>query len=91
MESLERFLKEDPSIFSKILALALLLLGICLMVGALKDWNWLYAPDKDYQNNWGMGQISRYLGRKTARYIGFLGGVFLFLIGICFTYTAFFK
>ncbi|SOD11738.1 immunity 17 family protein [Pedobacter xixiisoli] len=78
----------DPNVFGKILAVVILGFGICLVIGAIKNWNWLYAEYKHYQNNWSMGQISRYLGRKTARIIGFMGGILMLCIGIFLSYYA---
>ena len=49
----------------------------------------LAEPDEHYQNNWTMGQISRYLGRDMARVIGFFTGIFFIVIGIYFAYKAF--
>ena len=72
-----------------IVALLIAAFGICLIIGALKNWDWLYEPDKHYQNNWTMGQISRYLGRDMARVIGFITGVFFIIVGIYFSYIAF--
>lgn len=48
------------------IAIGLTALGVCFIVGAVKDWDWLYEPDDHYQNNSCMGQITRYLGRGTA-------------------------
>lgn len=47
----------------------------------IEQWDWLYAPDAHYQSKWGMGQISRYLGRPVARIIGFAGGIFFAVVG----------
>lgn len=78
-------------LFGKVIVLALFVLGICLIIGAIKNWNWLYEEDKHYQNNWNMGQISRYLGRDVARVIGFVGGIFLTIIGGYLLYGIFFS
>ncbi|MDO4729160.1 MAG: Imm17 family immunity protein [Bacteroidota bacterium] len=91
MEYLESWIDNNKPLFGKIISLLLLGLGICLVVGAFKNWDWLYAADKHYQNNWTMGQISRYLGRTTARIIGFFGGVFIIFIALYLICGAFFK
>ncbi|MFJ1376771.1 hypothetical protein ACILPE_09765 [Capnocytophaga canimorsus] len=90
METIENWIHNNKALFGKIIALALFILGFCLVIGAFKNWDWLYAADKHYQNNWTMGQISRYLGRDTARIIGLFGGFFLIFIGGYLTYVAFF-
>ena len=91
-DSITNWMHNNPGIFAKGLSLVILAFGIFLVVGAVKDWNWLYAPDGEYHNNWSMGQISRYLGRRTARIIGGCAGLFFFIpLGGVLTYGAFFK
>ena len=89
METFKNWVGKNPITFGGIVALLLAAFGICLIIGALKNWDWLYEPDKHYQNNWTMGKISRYLGRDMARVIGFITGVFFIIIGIYFSYIAF--
>ena len=91
MDKIEEWIKNNPGIFGKIISVVCLVFGICLIIGSVKDWDWLYAADKHYQNNWGMGQISRYLGRGNARIIGFIGGIFFTVFGCILIYGAFFK
>lgn len=89
-DKIEGWIKNNPSIFGKLLALVVFILGICFIVGAFKDWDWLYAPDKEYHTRWSMGQLSRYWGRKTARFVGFLGGIAITAFGCILLYGAFF-
>ena len=89
MGTFKEWIKQNPYIAGGVIALLLAGFGICLIIGAIKDWDWLYEPDEHYQNNWTMGQISRYLGRKAARMIGVLGGVFFIVIGLYLSYIAF--
>ncbi|WP_316807396.1 Imm17 family immunity protein [Pedobacter agri] len=90
-EKTNQWISNNPSLFGKGVAVVVLLFGICLMVGAIKNWDWLYKADGHYQNNWSMGQISRYLGRDTARIIGFCGGILFTAIGGFLVYAGFFK
>jgi hypothetical protein len=85
------WMSSNPGLFSKMVAAALLAFGVLLIIGAFKDWDWLYSADGHYQNNWSMGQISRYLGRRTARVIGFAGGIGVTAIGLFLCYGAFIK
>ena len=89
METFKNWVGKNPITFGGIVALLLAAFGICLIIGALKNWDWLYELDKHSQNNWTMGQISRYLGRDMARTIGFITGVFFIIVGIYFSYIAF--
>lgn len=88
-EKTKSWMENNPGIFGKIIAVVLTVFGICLMIGAVKNWDWLYKADGHYQNNWNMGQISRYLGRTTARVIGFAGGLVLAGLGVFLLYAAF--
>ena len=86
---MENWIKNNPNIFGKILAIVVFLFGICLIIGAFKDWDWLYAEDKEYHTRWSMGQLSRAWGRKTARLVGFLGGIAIIGFGCILLYGAF--
>ena len=88
-EETKSWMQTNPGILGKVIAVVLMLFGICLMIGAIRNWDWLYKADAHYQNNWNMGQISRYLGRTTARIIGFAGGVGITAIGVFLIYAAF--
>lgn len=88
-EKIGSWIKEHPSNFQKIVASVIFLFGICLMIGAIRDWSWLYAPDKEYHYKWSLGKVSRYCGRKTARVIGFIGRIFFAICGGMLIYGAF--
>jgi len=77
--------------FGKMVSLLILVFGILCIVGSIRNWDWLYKPDASYHNKWTIGQVSRYLGRTTARVIGFVGGLLLVLAGAAWSYAAFFK
>lgn len=49
----------------------------------------VYAEDKEYHTRWSMGQLSRAWGRKTARLVGFLGGIGITVFGCVLLYGAF--
>ena len=55
METFKNWVGKNPITFGGIVALFLAAFGICLIIGALKNWDWLYEPDKHYQNNCTMG------------------------------------
>lgn len=84
-----QWIKTNPNIFQKIVATAFFIFGILLMVGAVKNWDCLYAPDKEYHSKSSMGQLSRYFGRKTARIVGFIGGGVILAFGSVLLYSAF--
>ncbi|WP_022820236.1 Imm17 family immunity protein [Fusobacterium russii] len=90
-EKIGSWIKNNPNIFGKIVAIVFFIFGICLIIGAFKDWDWLYAPDKEYHSRWSMGQLSRYYGRKTARFVGFLAGIAITIFGCILIYGAFFR
>ncbi len=71
---------------AKIFSFTILIMGILFILGAIKDWDWLYKPDEYYQSKWSLGQASRYWGRKTSRIIGFISGVLFTIIGIGWVY-----
>lgn len=81
----------SPGLLTKLVSLSFLLIGILVVVGAIKNWDWLYKPDVAYHNKWTIGQISRYLGRNTARVCGFVAGLLLILAGAVWSYMAFTK
>ena len=91
MDAIETWIRSNPVIFGKLISTACLVFGLLLIIGAIRDWDWLYAPDKHYQNNWAMGQISRYMGRGNARVTGAIGGVIFVALGCILVYAAFFK
>ncbi|NTS43890.1 hypothetical protein HRG84_23620 [Flavisolibacter sp. BT320] len=84
-------LQANPGLLGKTLALALLVFGILCIVGAIKNWDWIYKPDEAYHNRWTIGQVSRYAGRNTARVIGAVGGVLLVIAGAVWSYKMFTK
>lgn len=86
------WLDNNPNAFGEILALTFTTMGVLMIIGAIKDWDWLYAPDGEYHHKWTMGQISRYLGRRTARIWGaIVGGFILLPLGVMMIYGTFFK
>lgn len=86
-----RLLQTSPGLVGKTFALALLVFGVLCIVGAVKNWDWIYKPDESYHNRWTIGQISRYAGRNTARLIGAVGGVLLVVAGAVWSYKLFTK
>jgi hypothetical protein len=91
IEKIKDWIHNNGSTFSKIVSLAFLVFGILVIIGALKNWDWLYKPDESYQNKWTIGQLSRYLGRNTARIVGFILGVVLVIAGGVWSYMALFR
>lgn len=89
IESVRAWIHANGALFSKLVSLGFLIFGILVVIGAIKDWDWLYKPDEAYHNRWTLGQISRYLGRSTARVLGFIGGLLLITAGSVWSYTAF--
>lgn len=88
---LKALLAINPGLLTKLVSLSFLLIGILVVVGAIKNWDWIYKPDVAYHNKWTIGQISRYLGRNTARVCGFVAGLLLILAGAVWSYMAFTK
>lgn len=80
-DMVENWMNSHGVLVARLFALGLLACGVCLMAGALRDWNWLYAPDEAYHAKWSLGQASRYLGRGPARVLGFIAGVLIAAIG----------
>ena len=91
IEKIKDWIHNNGGTFSKIVSLAFLVFGILVIIGALKNWDWLFKPDESYQNKWTIGQLSRYLGRNTARVIGFILGVVLVIAGSVWSYMALFR
>lgn len=87
---IKSWFQAHPHLVARMLSLCILAFGLLAMIGALKDWDWLYAPDKSYHNKWTIGQISRYLGRDTARVLGFMGGLLISIAGGVWSYLSFF-
>jgi len=81
MNEVSNWIHNHKYIVSITVSSIIFIFGILAMVGAVKNWDWLYEADGHYQNNWSMGQISRYLGRTTARIIGFIAGIFITFAG----------
>lgn len=91
IEKIKDWIHNNGSTFSKIVSLAFLVFGILVIIGALKNWDWLFKPDESYQNKWTIGQLSRYLGRNTARVVGFVLGLLLVIAGGVWSYMAIFR
>ncbi len=89
-DNIRTSIHNNPGIVFKLFSLVFLIFGFLAVIGAIKNWDWLYAPDGHYQNNWNMGQVSRYLGRSAARVIGFILGLLIIIAGAVWTYKAFF-
>ncbi len=82
-------IQNNPQIVAKGIAVVLIVFGILAMIGAIKNWDWLYKPDDDYSGRqpMRMGQVSRYFGRGTARVLGFMGGILLSCAGAYWLYS----
>jgi hypothetical protein len=89
IEKIRTWMHTNAETFSKLVSLAFLVFGILVVIGAVKNWDWLFKPDESYHGRWTIGQISRYLGRGTARVLGFIGGLLLIAAGAFWTYLAF--
>ncbi|HEX5150764.1 MAG TPA: Imm17 family immunity protein [Parafilimonas sp.] len=90
-DKVHNWMQNNSGLVGKLISLTILVLGILLIIGAFKNWDWLFKPDQSYHNRWTTGQVSRYLGRNTARVVGFIGGVILVIAGGFWSYTAFIK
>jgi hypothetical protein len=90
-DKVTNWMNNNGGLVGKMVALAILVFGLLVIIGAIKNWDWLYKPDASYHNRWTIGQVSRYLGRGTARIIGVVGGLLLVIAGAYWTYAAFFK
>ena len=91
IEKIRSWMHNNSETFGKMVSLAFLVFGILVIIGTIKNWDWIYKPDESYHNRWTIGQMSRYLGRDTARVIGFVGGLILIVAGGVWTYSAFFR
>ncbi len=89
IDKIRSWMHNNGGTFSKLVSLAFLVFGILVVIGAIKNWDWLYKPDDSFHNKWTIGQISRYLGRTTARVLGFCGGLLLIAVGSFWSYLAF--
>ena len=89
IEQIRSWMHNNGGTFSKMVSLAFLVFGILVVIGAVKDWDWLFKPDIGYHNKWTIGQISRYMGRTPARILGFIGGLLLIAVGSFWSYLAF--
>lgn len=91
MEKIRDWIHNNGGLVGKMLSVIILVFGILVIIGAILNWDWLFKPDGHYQHKWTLGQLSRYLGRNTARVIGFTGGVIVTIAGAAWSYAAFFK
>ena len=91
MDKVTSWINNNGGLVGKMVSLVILIFGLLVIIGSIKNWDWLYKPDASYHNKWTMGQISRYLGRGTARVIGCAGGLLLVIAGAYWIYAAFFK
>src|SRR4051812_31808918 len=91
IQKIKVWIHNNGDTFSKMVSLAFLVFGILVVIGAIKNWDWLYKPDDSYHNKWTIGQLSRYLGRRPARIAGFFGGLLLIAVGSFWSYRAFLK
>ena len=90
-ENAKSWIHNNSALFGKMLSLAFLVFGILVIIGAIRNWDWLYKPDESYHNRWTIGQVSRYLGRGTARVLGAIGGLLIIFAGAVWSYKAFSK
>jgi len=89
--NIRNVIHDNPRIVAKGLAIVFILFGILAMIGAVRNWDWFYKPDDQYHNWYTMGQVSRYLGRGTARVIGFIGGILISCAGAYWLYYMIFR
>ena len=88
-DNVKSWMHNNPALFGKLVALMILLFGVLVIIGAVRNWDWIYKPDESYHNRWTIGQVSRYAGRNTARVIGFVGGIVLVIAGAVWSYKLF--
>jgi len=91
MNKISSWIKENSGLVGKFFSIAILAVGLLLIIGAILNWDWMYKPDEHYHNRWNTGQISRYLGRGTARVFGFAVGLLLGIRGGFLSYSAFIR
>lgn len=91
MEKIRDWIHNNGGLVGKMVSVVILIFGILVIIGAILNWDWLYKPDINYHHKWTLGQLSRYLGRNTARVIGLVGGVIIAIAGATWSYMAFFK
>jgi len=91
MNKISSWIKENSGLVGKFFSIAILAVGLLLIIGAILNWDWMYKPDEHYHNRWNTGQISRYLGRGTARVFGFAVGLLLVIAGGYWSYMALFR
>ncbi len=66
--------------------------GIMFIIGAIKDWNWLFGDVSPVTYNLSkLDGIINLFGRKTGRIISGIGGFILILIGIGWGILCFYK
>ena len=79
----EKWIGKNPNLVMAAVAVALIIYGVLSMIGALKNWDWLYEPDTQFSGNplqqWSPGKISYEYGRKAGRLYGFLIGLLIFI------------
>lgn len=90
-DKVKSWMHNNSGTVGKVVSLVFLVFGILVVIGAIKNWDWIYKPDESYHNRWTIGQMSRYLGRNTARAIGFIGGILLIIVGSYWSYKAFLR
>ena len=90
-DKVRNWMHNNPELFGKMVSLTFLVFGILVIIGAVKNWDWIYKPDESYHGWWTIGQISRYAGRNTARVIGVIGGLLLVVAGAFWSYKSFTK
>jgi Immunity protein 17 len=90
-DNVRNVIHDNPRIVAKSLAIVFIIFGILAIIGAIRNWDWLYKPDDQYHNWYTMGQVSRYLGRNTARVIGFIGGIMISCAGAYWLYYMMFR
>ncbi|HTE08316.1 MAG TPA: Imm17 family immunity protein [Flavitalea sp.] len=91
IKQISNWISTHTHAFSVIVSFSFLILGILAVLGSILNWDWLYKPDVAYHNKWTIGQISRYLGRGSARVLGFIGGLILIFSGAVWSYMALVK
>ena len=85
VNTIPNYFKEHPSYSG----LSLAVVGLFIIIGCIRDWNWLMASDGSVFN---MSWIINTFGRKAARiYIGLLGAVLVgcgILMYICYPHKS---